>query len=140
MFRYWCPICRCPSRKKPKGVCSTDHVPYVLIPEDQMHIANPEPYRRPEGVSAQSASVEMPMFTSDELHGAAKGMDWAAGRSFDSKSERAEYYKANDLKRTSVKDAQDTGVMQDHPSPTKKYSYSGQKNRDTTRDWTKAVE
>jgi hypothetical protein len=106
------------------------HRHYRPIPEGKLEsVNNPTPMGRAEGVSAQSTVYSVPIIQSDELHGAAREMDWAAGRSFDSKSERRRYYKDNDLKRTSIREAQNEGLMGDHPSLTKKYNIPGVKKR-----------
>jgi len=93
--------------------------------------------RQPYPCGRPPAEAGPPMIISDEIHG--ERFDTAAGRCFDSKSERREYYKAHGLVRTSVREAQDTGLMRDHPKVNRTYSYSGQTDRDTTRRWADRV-
>ena len=87
----------------------------------------------------ESGGIEAPYVIGDELHGAGCKFDWAAGQSFTSKSERKRVLEAKGLGQMSFNDARREGLLGDHPSPTMTYSYTGQRNRDTTRRWTDSM-
>ena len=71
-----------------------------------------------------------PYVIGDELHGEGRRFDWAAGQSFTSKSERRRVLKAKGLDRMGFKEAQREGLLGDHPTPGKVYSYQGQTDHD----------
>jgi len=99
---------------------------------------NPEPYRRPDDVPADSA-IGMPNFTSDEIHGRDR-TDWAAGQKFTSKADRKAYYKEHDMKRVTIGEAQDLGVTQDHPSTTKTHVIPGVRKTHRKLKWWEQVQ
>ena len=93
-YAYKCPVCG-------GGFAENDGP--VMCCGDLRH-----PY--PCGVTASREGA--PMIISDEIH--EYKFDSAAGRSFDTRTERKAWYKAHGLKRTSVREAQNSGLMGDH--------------------------
>ena len=121
---FYCPQCHYPCATQ--GRCP--HHQLGLVPADELEPDEPDTYEPPPSpVFPHSQTIEMPIVISDEIHGAAQ-TDWAAGRKFDSKSKRRDYYAATGLKRVSTGEAQGMGVMGDHPVPNKTHIIPGVKH------------
>jgi uncharacterized Zn finger protein (UPF0148 family) len=77
-------------------------------------------------VREDDGQIHAPYVIGDELHGSGRKFDWAAGQSFTSKRERKRVLAQKGLDQMSFSEARRAGLLGDHPSPTKSYSYDGQ--------------